>query len=348
MDYKKVIEHIRQRIISQDEAIDRIEEALMIAEAGLNEPNKPLCVLLFLGPTGVGKTETVKALAEAIHGESSAYCRVDMSGLSERHYAASFSGSPPGYIGSRENNTILDKNKIEGRFNKPGILLLDEVEKAHPVVHQTLLQIFDNALLRLSSGTEEIRFTNTIIIMTSNVGSEALRAVADHHESFRQTTSESEASLRVDWELSRKQIAMEALERTFKPEFINRVDGVIVFKWLNHDDLMRILDIQVEELNKRLRRYHSFYAELTQEAKGFLIEKGFDLKYGARPLKRALRQYLHQPLARLIIEEIIPRSSKIIVENMGDQFKFEVIPPEVESLESESAESEPAVLKLKR
>jgi ATP-dependent Clp protease ATP-binding subunit ClpA len=343
MDYKKVIAHLRHRIISQDEAINRIEEALMIAEAGLNEPDKPLCVLLFLGPTGVGKTETVKALAEAIHGESSAYCRVDMSGLSERHYAASFSGSPPGYVGSRENNTILDKNKIEGRFGKPGILLLDEVEKAHPVVHQTLLQVFDNALLRLSSGTEEIRFTNTIIIMTSNVGSEALKALADRQESLRRMTNEGEASVRIDWELSRNQIAMEALERTFKPEFINRIDGIIVFKWLNHDDLMRILDVQVEELNKRLRRYHSFHAELTPGAKEFLIEKGFDLKYGARPLKRALRQYLYQPLARLIIEEILPRNSKIVVENTCDQLKFEVIPPETESLESE-----PTVLELKR
>jgi ATP-dependent Clp protease ATP-binding subunit ClpA len=343
MDYKKVIAHLRQRIISQDEAINRIEEALMIAEAGLNEADKPLCVLLFLGPTGVGKTETVKALAEAIHGEPSAYCRVDMSGLSERHYAASFSGSPPGYVGSRENNTILDKNKIEGRFGKPGILLLDEVEKAHPVVHQTLLQIFDNALLRLSSGTEEIRFSNTIIIMTSNAGSEALKAVADHHESLGQMTNEVETSVRIDWELSRNQIAMEALERTFKPEFINRIDGIIVFKWLNHNDLMRILDIQVEELNKRLRRYHGFHAELTQGAKEFLIEKGFDLKYGARPLKRALRQYLYQPLARLIIEEILPRNSKIVVENTGDQLKFEVIP-----IETESLESEPTILELKR
>jgi ATP-dependent Clp protease ATP-binding subunit ClpA len=343
MDYKKVIEHLRQRIISQDEAINRIEEALMIAEAGLNEPDKALCVLLFLGPTGVGKTETVKALAEAIHGESGAYCRVDMSGLSERHYAASFSGSPPGYIGSRENNTILDKNKIEGRFGKPGILLLDEVEKAHPVVHQTLLQIFDNACLRLSSGTEEIRFTNTIIIMTSNAGSEALKAVADHHESFSQNTGDGEKNVRIDWELSRKQIAMEALEHTFKPEFINRIDGIIVFKWLNPDDLMQILDIQLEELNKRLRRYHGFQAELTPEAKKLLIERGFDLKYGARPLKRVLRQYLHQPLARLIIEEIIPRNSKIIVNNTGNQLKFEIIP-----LDARSLELEHTVLELKR
>lgn len=343
MDYKKVIAHLRHRIISQDEAINRIEEALMIAEAGLNEPDKPLCVLLFLGPTGVGKTETVKALAEAIHGESGAYCRVDMSGLSERHYAASFSGSPPGYIGSRENNTILDKNRIEGRFGKPGILLLDEVEKAHPAVHQTLLQIFDNALLRLSSGTEEIHFTNTIIVMTSNVGSEALKTIADYQGSLKHVTNGGETSVGMDWELSRKQIAMEAIELTFKPEFINRIDGIIVFKWLGHDDLMRILDIQIEELNKQLRRYHSFHAELTQEAKEFLIERGFDLKYGARPLKRALRHHLHQPLARLIIEEILPRNSKIVVKNTGDQLKFEVIPPETESLESE-----PTVLELKR
>ncbi|GBD38401.1 ATP-dependent Clp protease ATP-binding subunit ClpC [bacterium HR37] len=339
MDYKKVIAHLRKRIISQDEAIDRIEEALMIAEAGLNEPDKPLCVLLFLGPTGVGKTETVKALAEAIHGEPGAYCRIDMSGLSERHYAASFSGSPPGYIGSKENNTILDKNKIEGRFGKPGILLLDEIEKAHPMVHQTLLHIFDNALLRLASGTEEIRFTNTIIIMTSNVGSEALKAVAEHQEAMRNA---SEGST-IDWEFSRKQIAMEALERTFKPEFINRIDGIVVFKWLTRNDLMKILNIQLEDLNRKLKRYHSFHAELTQGAKEFLIEKGFDLKYGARPLKRAIRQYLHQPLARLIIEEIIPRNSKVVVDNAGEQLKFEVVSPKTDSLDSE-----PTVLELKR
>src|SRR5215471_16216287 len=228
MDSAQIVQHLRRRIINQDEALDQLEEALLISEAGLNDPRKPLAVLLFVGPTGVGKTETVRVLTEAIHGQPDSYCRVDMSGLSESHYAASLAGSPPGYVGSQEEESLLNKAKIEGEPGRPGILLLDEVEKAHASVHQSLLQIFDNAHLRLANGKTEISFTNTLIVMTSNVGSDELRHLAEN----RRMGFQAAASNGVDRAKERHHVVDRALARHFKPEFLNRVDAVVVFQWL--------------------------------------------------------------------------------------------------------------------
>jgi len=333
MDYHSVVEHLKRRIINQDEAISQIAEALAIASAELNEPDKPLCVLLFLGPTGVGKTETVRALAEAIHGSVDEYCRIDMSALSESHYAASLSGSPPGYIGSQENETMLDKKKIEGQKDRPGILLLDEVEKAHPAVHQTLLQIFDNARIRLANGRTEISFANTIIVMTSNVGSSALKTLVERHEmGFKKPSSSrtgGEASRERD--ADRKRVAMEALERTFKPEFLNRIDSIVVFRWLDREDMAAILDNLVGELNLRLKEHHGAELELAAEAKDLLVEKGFDQKFGARQLKRAVRSLLNRPLSELMVTQEVPREAKIVAKREGDSLRFEIVRSEIQA-----------------
>lgn len=332
MNYHDVVEHLRRRIVNQDEAISQIAEALAIAQAKLNEPDKPLCVLLFLGPTGVGKTETVRALAEAIHGNVDEYCRIDMSALSESHYAASLSGSPPGYIGSQENETMLDKKKIEGQKDRPGILLLDEIEKAHTAVHQTLLQIFDNARLRLANGRTDISFNNTIIVMTSNVGSQALKTLVDRQEMGfkRLTCSRPEDEPSPERDAHRKRVAMEALERTFRPEFLNRIDATVVFRWLDRRDMARILDNLVGELNTRLVEHHGVELSLTPEAKDLLVEKGFDQKFGARQLKRAVRHLLNLPLSQLMVSGSVARESRIVAQRQGDSLCFEIVRGEAE------------------
>jgi ATP-dependent Clp protease ATP-binding subunit ClpA len=323
MDSAQIVHHLRRRIINQDEALDQLEEALLISEAGLNDPRKPLAVLLFVGPTGVGKTETVRALTEAIHGQPDAFCRIDMSGLSEAHYAASLAGSPPGYVGSQEDETLLNKARIEGEPGKPGILLLDEVEKAHASVHQSLLQIFDNAHLRLANGKTEISFTNTLIVMTSNVGSDELRHLAEN----RRLGFQAAGGTGVDRAKERHHVVDRALARHFKPEFLNRVDAVVVFQWLGHDDLRRILAGLVTELNQRLSERHSLTLELAPEAADFLIDRGWDPKYGARPLKRALRRDLYQPLARALLKQGWPQGEKLIAEKSGSALGFRLVTP---------------------
>jgi ATP-dependent Clp protease ATP-binding subunit ClpA len=318
MDTAQITLHLRRRIINQDEALDQLEEALLIAEAGLNDPRKPLAVLLFVGPTGVGKTETVRALTEAIHGEPDKYCRIDMSGLHESHYAASLAGSPPGYVGSQEDETLFNRALIEGEPDKPGILLLDEVEKAHASVHQSLLQIFDNAHLRLANGKTEISFNNTIIVMTSNVGSDELRHLAENRRLGFKPSSNGD----IDPARERHRVVDRALARHFKPEFMNRVDAVVVFQWLTHDDLRRILHGLVGDLNTRLTERHSLSLELAPEAADFLIDRGWDPKYGARPLKRALRRELYQPLARSLLKQSWPEGHKLIAEHADGAMTF--------------------------
>jgi len=323
MDSAKIMQHLRRRIINQDEALGQLEEALLIAQAGLNDPRKPLAVLLFVGPTGVGKTETVRALTEAIHGQPELYCRIDMSGLNESHYAASLAGSPPGYVGSQEDETLFNKARIEGEPDRPGILLLDEVEKAHPSVHQSLLQIFDNAYLRLANGKSEISFTNTLIVMTSNVGSDELRNLAEGRQLGFKASSDAE----VDPHHERQRVVEHALTRHFKPEFLNRIDAVVAFHWLGHDDLRRILHGLVGELNQRLAERHGLTLDLAPGAADFLIERGWDPKYGARPLKRALRRELYQPLARVLLTQSWPEGRKLVAERTGEGMQFRLASP---------------------
>lgn len=323
MDSARIMQHLRRRIINQDEALIQLEEALLIAEAGLNDPRKPLAVLLFVGPTGVGKTETVRALTEAIHGQPDLYCRIDMSGLNESHYAASLAGSPPGYVGSQEEESLFNRTRIEGEPGKPGILLLDEIEKAHPSVHQSLLQIFDNAHLRLANGKSEITFTNTLIVMTSNVGSDELRNLAEN----RRLGFQASSAVEVDPGHERQRVVERALSRHFKPEFLNRIDAVVVFNWLGHDDLRRILHGLVGELNQRLSERHGLTLDLAPEAADFLIGRGWDPKYGARPLKRALRRELYQPLARVLLSRSWSGGQKLVAERTAEGMYFRLAAP---------------------
>ncbi|GAX90032.1 AAA family ATPase [Effusibacillus lacus] len=304
-DVEEVMNRLRKKIFGQEKALQCIENMLKIVRADLADPEKPLYIGLFLGPTGVGKTEIVRVLAQAIHGNRDAFCRVDMNTLSLDHYAAALTGAPPGYVGSKEGSTILDKEKIEGSYSRPGIVLFDEIEKASPQVILTLLNIFDNGIMRIASGEETIDFRNSLIFMTSNLGARDIQSFADNKLLFM-------AKLLIHfinpkgWKGREKgslldQVVKRKLEAMFRPEFINRIDDIITFNWLSQHTLFEITDTATEQINKRLHR-HNCRLALDPSAKQFLVDKGFDKRFGARALNRAVRQYVQVPLAELLME----------------------------------------------
>ena len=304
-DVEEVMEHLRARIFGQEQAMRAIEKMLKIVKADLSDPERPLYVGLFLGPTGVGKTEIVRILAEAIHGSREAFCRVDMNTLAMDHYAAALTGAPPGYVGSKEGSTIFDKEKIEGSYSKPGIVLFDEIEKASPQVIQTLLNIFDNGRLTIASGEETIDFRNTIILMTSNIGAREIYHYAENRFSFflkqlfyhlnPRFAGRRKTESTLEW------IIRKNVERTFKPEFINRIDDIITFNWLKQEVLDDIIEKLLADLNKRISKYRCCL-ELQSDAKALIIEKGFDKRYGGRALKRTFRHLVYVPLAEKLLE----------------------------------------------
>lgn len=297
-DYHEIMAEVRSRIIGQERAMGEIEQALMLAQAGIGAPDKPLAVLFFAGPTGVGKSETVVALARALGSE---ICRVDCNLLTESHTIASLTGSPPGYVGSTEGNSLLIKEKIEGKPGHPGIVVFEEIEKAHPVIMDALLGIFDKAMINMTHGKGSISFSNTIVICTSNIGSRELKdEVSGCRLGFAlsdpvKTEKLSKQDFNLDGD-ARKSIVQKSMEKQFRPEFLGRVDYTVIFRWLTPAELIVILDTFIDQLNIRLMG-RGLYLEVTSPAKEFLVEKGFDIKYGARPLKTAVRKYLEVPLS---------------------------------------------------
>ncbi len=302
----EVMKHLRSKILGQEAAMNAIENMLKIIKADISDQDKPLYIAMFLGPTGVGKTETVKVLAEAIHGNRQAYCRVDMNTLSLDHYAAALTGSPPGYVGSKEGLTILDKEKIEGMFSRPGIILFDEIEKASPQVIQTLLNIFDNGMLTMASGEQRIDFRNTLIFMTGNIGAREIYQFIDKKIEFliKRVIRYINPSNWADGSgmLLAKSIIKREIEKYFSPEFLNRIQDVIVFNWLETDTLNKLVDLIMERINGRLEKYNC-QLQLEKSARTFLIEKGFDKHYGGRALQRVIRQFIEAPLSELLTEQ---------------------------------------------
>ncbi|WP_019123685.1 AAA family ATPase [Brevibacillus massiliensis] len=304
-DVQETVKRLRERIHGQEQAIKAIENMLKVVKADIADPEKPLYVGLFMGPTGVGKTEMVRLLAEAIHGNRNSFCRVDMNTLSLDHYAAALTGAPPGYVGSKEGATILDKEKIEGSFSKPGIILFDEIEKASEQVMQTLLNIFDNGIMTITSGQDTINFRNAIIVMTSNLGAKEMYDSANNRLSFllqklAYCINPSHWGKRNESILGK--IIEEKLHRTFKPEFLNRIDEIITFNWLEKDTIREIIETFSLQLAKRLEKYNC-ELRLENSAVELLVENGFDKRYGARALKRAFRQHIEVPLAELVMEQ---------------------------------------------
>jgi len=294
----KMEDAIRTRVVGQDEAVTALCNAVRRSRAGLGDPNRPIGTFLFLGPTGVGKTELSKALADFLFNDPNAMIRIDMSEFMEQHSVARLIGAPPGYVGYEEGGRLTEAVR-----RKPySVILLDEVEKAHPDVFNILLQVFDDGRLTDGKG-RTVDFKNTVIIMTSNIASQQIQ----------QLTEESGA----DWEIEAH--VKDALKKYFKPEFLNRIDETIVFHMLTRDDLKKIVDIQLRYLSDRLKA-RKIEIEITDNARTLIMDEGYDPVFGARPLKRTIQQRLENPLATELLEGQFTDGDKIKID--ADQHKF--------------------------
>ena len=319
----KMADELKKQVVGQDEALKHLARAIRRARAGLKDPTRPIGSFMFLGPTGVGKTELAKALARYMFDSEDSLIRIDMSEYMEKFSVSRLVGAPPGYVGYEEGGQLTEKVR-----RKPySIILLDEIEKAHPDVFNILLQVFDDGVLTDGLG-RKIDFKNTVIIMTSNVGVRDVKAGG--RIGFSEKTPDNEYE-------QMKSTVEESMKRMFNPEFINRIDDYIVFRPLTKENINEIIDIQLQTLYKRLHSM-GLELELTPSAKDYLVEKGFDEKYGARPLRRALQRYLEDPLAEEMLKNVVKEKAKVRVEYNSESkelvFDYEIIPKseEVEKL----------------
>jgi ATP-dependent Clp protease ATP-binding subunit ClpC len=298
-------ERLHHRVIGQDEAICAISDAIRRARAGLKDPRRPIGSFIFLGPTGVGKTELARALAEFLFDDEGALLRLDMSEYMEKHTVSRLIGAPPGYIGYEEGGQLTEA--VRRRPYK--VILLDEVEKAHPDVFNILLQILEDGRLTDGHG-RTVNFKNTVVIMTSNLGSEEFqRQSLGFH---RETKSERQ----------RLRGAIDsALKQTFRPEFLNRIDEVIVFEPLTEEQIRQIVELLMNEVQKRLSE-RGITLELTEEAKAWLAKEGFDPNYGARPLKRAIQRYVESPLSMRILNGEFEEGNSILITANENKLQF--------------------------
>lgn len=317
-DLDKVMQLLRSRIAGQGAALDAIAASLALTKAELGDPRKPLAVMLLMGPTGVGKTETVRLLSEAIHGRADALCRIDMNTLAQEHYAASLTGAPPGYVGSKEGNTLFDREAIEGSYGKPGIVLFDELEKASEPVIRALMNIFDNGQLRLSSGTSTLDFRNSLIFMTSNVGAQSLWAWQQRQQqTWRRWLPEN-------WLVRQeRKYQQQALEKAFAPEFLNRIDQQLVYRRLGDDQVILLVELALERLNNRLAR-HQVQLVAEQALKTWLGNSGFDRRYGARAMARSFRQHLEPEVARALLNTPDRPSGCLLIADLDTQHNIRV------------------------
>jgi ATP-dependent Clp protease ATP-binding subunit ClpC len=298
---------LHERVVGQEPAVSAVAEAIRRARAGIKDPKRPVGSFIFLGPTGVGKTELARTLAEYLFGDQEAMIRIDMSEFQEAHTVSRLVGAPPGYVGYEEAGQLTE----QVRRRPYSVVLFDEIEKAHPDVFNTLLQVLDDGRLTDAKG-RTVNFENAVIIMTSNVGSQHL--VSTKQFGF---TSGDGVAFR---ETERR--AREALERTFRPEFLNRVDEIIVFQPLTKEDVLKIVDIMLGRLNKHLESQR-VHVEVTDVAKEFLAEEGYDPKFGGRPLARAIRRYIENPLSSRIIGGDFDPGDTVVVDRGEDGLTFE-------------------------
>ncbi len=299
----KLEEHLHQRVIGQEEAIRAVADAVRRSRAGLQDPNRPLASFIFLGPTGVGKTELAKALAEYLFDDEQAMVRIDMSEYGERHTVARLIGAPPGYVGYDEGGQLTEAV----RRRPYSVVLFDEIEKAHPEVLNVLLQVLDDGRLTDGKG-RTVDFRNTVIIMTSNVG-----ATEMNKRSIAFTNERDRARAERDAYEAMKERVLSELRQTFKPEFLNRIDEILVFHPLKLDEIVQIVDIQLRNLQARLRDRH-ITLEVTQAAKEWLAREGVNETYGARPLKRLIQRTLENELSRQILAGTITDNSHVLVD----------------------------------
>ncbi|WKV07927.1 ATP-dependent Clp protease ATP-binding subunit [Thermoanaerobacterium sp. CMT5567-10] len=302
-------EILHKRVIGQDEAVDAVARAIRRARVGLKDPRRPIGSFIFLGPTGVGKTELSKALAEAMFGDESAIVRIDMSEYMEKFSVSRLIGSPPGYVGYEEGGELTEKIR-----RKPySVILFDEIEKAHPDVFNILLQILDDGRLTDSKG-RTVDFKNTLIIMTSNVGAQLIKKQTTL--GFMPEGEEDKASYE-----KMKENILDELKKSFRPEFLNRIDDIIVFRQLTQDDIRKITDLMIADLNKRLKD-NNISLEFTDDAKEELLKEGYDVTYGARPLRRAIQKVVESELSELMLKGEVKSGDKILVKLKDGKFDF--------------------------
>ena len=296
---------LQKRVIGQEEAVTAVSKAVRRGRVGLKDPKRPIGSFLFLGPTGVGKTEVSKALAEAVFGKEDAMIRVDMSEYMEKHSVSKLIGSPPGYVGHEDGGQLSEKV----RRNPFSVVLFDEIEKAHPDVFNILLQVLDEGHITDSQG-RKVDFKNTIIIMTSNAGAQAI--IEPKRLGFGNKEDEKEDHKKM------KDSVMEEVKRIFKPEFLNRIDDTIVFRALNKDDMKQIVTIMIKELQNRCKEQLNMELNVTTAAKVYIVEKSFDRKYGARPLKRKIQDEIEDRLAEEIIKGTVKAGDKVTISAKKD------------------------------
>lgn len=298
---RRMSEEMKDMVIGQDEAIGKVVKAIQRNRVGLKDPRKPIGSFIFLGPTGVGKTEMARALSKYMFDSEDSLIRIDMSEYMEKFSVSRLIGAPPGYVGYEEGGQLTEKVR-----RKPYcVILLDEIEKAHPDIYNILLQVLDNGQLTDGLG-RKVDFKNTMIIMTSNIGVRQLKEFGDG-VGFATATRMQNA------EENNKAVIEKALKRTFSPEFLNRIDDVVVFNALNKENIFNIIDILMKGVAKRLQNL-GFSLELTTEAKEFIGDKGYDVQYGARPLHRAIQKYLEDPLAEEILNMTIKEGDTLIAD----------------------------------
>ena len=302
---------LHKRVIGQEEAVSAVAKAVKRGRVGLKDPARPIGSFLFLGPTGVGKTEVAKALAEAVFGNEDAMIRVDMSEYMEKHSVSKMIGSPPGYVGHEDGGQLSEKV----RGNPFSVILFDEIEKAHPDVFNILLQVLDDGRITDSQG-RTVDFKNTIIIMTSNAGAASI--IEPKRLGFGDMSDEKQ-----DHELMKNNV-MEEVRRIFKPEFLNRIDETIVFRTLNKDDMKKITALLMKELVKRAEDQLDIELTVRDSARTYIVEKAYDKKYGARPLKRKIQDEIENRLAEDIINGRIKRGDKVIVSTKNKQISLTV------------------------
>lgn len=297
-DPVRVMDKLQRRIVGQHHALETISTCLKVIKAEIRDPAKPLFVMLMLGPTGVGKTETVRVLAETLHGNADAFCRIDMNTLAQDHYSAALMGAPPGYVGSKEGTTLFNSELIQGSFSRPGIVLFDEIEKASVEVVRTLLNVLETGKLTLTSGTKTIDFRNTLIFMTSNLGAKDIFA---YHESLASGWRKIVPASQKTQRKKIQQLTDAALHNQFDPEFINRIDSICLYNLLAEDSLDALISIEMEKLNSRLSK-RKISLDLTDAVKDWLKMNGFEQRFGARSMSRTFRLIVEPALADYLIE----------------------------------------------
>ena len=312
---------LKSKVIGQDEAVDKIVKAIQRNRVGLKDPNKPIGTFMFLGPTGVGKTHLAKKLAEFLFDSSENLIRIDMSEYMEKFNVSRLVGAPPGYVGYEEGGQLTEKV----RRRPYSVVLLDEIEKAHPDVFNILLQILDEGHVTDSLG-RKIDFKNTILIMTSNIGTRQLK-------DFGRGIGFNTNSNVTDTEYSRS-IIQKALNKAFAPEFLNRVDDIVMFDQLNKESIYKIIDLELTGLYKRLGDL-GYNVVLSEPAKEFIANKGYDVQFGARPLKRAIQKYIEDEMAEMIIRTGMKEGETVLVDFDAENQKIVM---KIEEKEKEKVE----------